>query len=167
MPVHHIVLLVGLSISISIAGARPTDLRLSLDDLQLQLGSVLAAYYPGAEIQRSEREYVASYDTQRFTVHSRDKMGRLSEQTTEVEGPNNAGFLLRLTLKPGAYQGAAVVPQTLRRPYWETWIHAIEDESGASYLSVSLDYGQNVSDEFLSRIIATIAADTDTRPSAN
>ena len=58
-----------------------------------------------------------------------------------MTGPNYRGFLFSVSLRPGRYGGQAGTPQTLRRPYWKTYINVYGVPDADSYLGVSLAYG--------------------------
>ena len=91
-----------------------------------------------------------------FTIHSRWKTGEISEKTRTVEGPNYRGFMLEVSLQEGLYQGAAVVPQTLDRPYWKTYIDAINKEDSGKHLWVSFSYGGRIDQKFFQAIFKSL-----------
>jgi hypothetical protein len=63
-------------------------------------------------------------------THARGKAGEVYERTYQQEGPNWKGFLLRVELHEGKYAGAAVIPQTLQGPYFQTFIDGPNVEGG-------------------------------------
>jgi hypothetical protein len=124
----------------------------SVAEIEAALALLLAEHYPDAEVvDASSVHYRVKFDTMRFHVHGRDKMGRISSESHETEGPNNLGFILDVKRRDEKYLGAAIVPQTFQNPYWETWGYELQPEG--SGLSVRFSYGQKVKPEFLKAII--------------
>lgn len=138
--------------------------------LQQRLTPTLAALQSQTTVTSEGDQLVAHYQTQMFAVHGIAKNGYISGTYHEEQGPNNQGFLLRLSVLDGPYNGAASISQELRKPYWTTFINAYpiafaEDAGNSPYrgevapvffasrhLWMSLSFGSGVD----ARIIETI-----------
>ena len=140
-------------LTLSIAGADDSALR-SLDRAVTPL---IQQYFPGAEVKRTDTSYAAKHDTMEFTVHGSSKTGQIAAETHKEEGPNHKGFFLQIDLCDGPYQGAAVIPQHLKRPYWTTFIDALSVPGQNKHLMVRFSYGGNLSAEFQKSALAALA----------
>jgi hypothetical protein len=109
------------------------------------------------KITRRADGLTARYKTRRFMVHNIQKTGKISARAREVEGPSYVGFLLKLDLQKGRYQGAAVIPQDNSRPYWRTHINA-HHLSSDEYVWVSLSYGVRTDRRLVERIKKAVEA---------
>ena len=109
--------------------------------IEAELRSFFDAECPEAQLQLEEGVLIGRYQTQEFMVHNIDKTGHIAEEAHAEEGPNYQGFLLRLTIAEGPYEGAAVLPQVLTEPYWQTYINAFPLESGKYHIFISLSFG--------------------------
>jgi hypothetical protein len=72
------------------------------------------------EYPTSSKSLIVKYKTRKFMVHSRSMIGKYAEKAEEQEGPSYQGFLLRLYLQEAGTVNQAVVPQTIKEPYWQT-----------------------------------------------
>ena len=79
-----------------------------------------------------------------FTVHGRSKTGEISPRTYQVEGPNYRGYMLRVRLEKGKYLGQAAVPQTIRGPYYPTFIDARNTKAKQGHHFVSFSFGSRL-----------------------
>jgi hypothetical protein len=120
----------------------------TIEDASKALRPLIERHYPEAEVTAGDDEFHAKAGTMVFRVHGRDKAGKVSPKTWEVEGPNYLGFQLRVVRRKGVYGGAAALPQTFRRPYWETWGTAIYDGRADTHLHLLFSYGCRVKAEF-------------------
>src|SRR5690348_13781988 len=114
------------------------------DDMVQELTATIRKHCPEAKIEVTEDEFVARSGTMMFTLHSRSKSGEVYPQTYQQEGPNFKGFILRVALHDGKYEGAAVVPQTLQGPYFPTFIDAPPVEKGHKHYLVHFSYGSRL-----------------------
>ncbi len=89
------------------------------------LTETIRKHCPDATIEATKTEFVAKSGTMMFTLHSKSKSGEVSPNTYQEEGPNFKGFMLRVALNDGKYQGAAVVPQTLQGPYFQVQVRRV------------------------------------------
>lgn len=108
------------------------------------LTAVIHKHCPEAETTVTDEGVIAKSGTMKFIVHARSKTGEIFSRTHEEEGPNFKGFLLRISMHEGPYQGAAAVPQTLQGPYYSTFIDAPATENGNGYYWVSFAYGSRL-----------------------
>lgn len=126
------------------------------DALVRSLTTVIRKHCPDAEIEMIDQTFVAKSGTMKFTVHARSKTGEIFPRTHEDEGPNFKGFLLRVSMHPGPYEGAAVVPQTLQGPYYPTFIDASPTSTGDGYLWVSFAYGSRLDAELKQALLEAL-----------
>lgn len=122
------------------------------DELVNRLRSTLRQHCPDLALTVEEGELIAKKGTMLFTVHGRSKSGEIFPQTYQEEGPNFKGFMLRIKQVKGVYEGAAVVPQTLRGPYYSTYIAAPATKDGLNYYWVRFSFGGRL-DENLKNVI--------------
>lgn len=135
------------------------------DSLTRKLSAAIREHCPNALIAVSESGFTAKHATMMFTVHRKSKTGEVFPQTYQEEGPNFRGFLLNVSLKEGAYEGAAVVPQTLQGPYFPTFIDAPRTEDAGYHYWVRLSFGSRL-DPKLRDAILTVLPKTRFQPSA-
>ena len=115
-----------------------------------RVSKVVQRYYSDAEIAQDDGKLTAKHGTMVFTVHRHWKTGEIRKETDEVEGPNFRGFVLRISVRDGKYEGQAMVPQTLREPYWQTYIDRPPTEDGKGYYVIDFSYGSRLSRAFMS-----------------
>jgi hypothetical protein len=135
------------------------------DDMVQELTRTIRKHCPEAKIEVTEDEFVARSGTMMFTLHSRSKSGEVYPQTYQQEGPNFKGFILRVALHDGKYEGAAVVPQTLQGPYFPTFIDAPPVEKGHKHYQVHFSYGSRL-DADLKKAIFEVIPKTRFQPGA-
>lgn len=111
------------------------------EDVIKSLTETLQKHCPDAKFEVKNNEFIAKHGTMQFTVHGHSMTGEISRDTHQVEGPNFKGFLLRVSLQDGAYNGQADVPQTLKEPYFQTYIDAPATPDKKHYHWVSFSYG--------------------------
>jgi hypothetical protein len=114
---------------------------LELKQLDETLTSVIQKHFPDADFERTNRRFVAKHGTMEFMVHGRSKTGEVSPNAYKEEGPNYRGFLLAIDVVHGPYQGAAVIPQELRKAYWTTFIDATPLSDRRAHFWIRLSYG--------------------------
>jgi hypothetical protein len=121
------------------------------DEWQTKLQSVIRQFDTNAVVTAENNAYVYRYHTQTFKIHTIHKTGAISETAHDAEGPNVDGIFLEATLQDDPYQGAAEIPQDLRRPYWTTFINAYP-VSGGKYLWLSLSYGSRADKKLMEAV---------------
>jgi hypothetical protein len=114
------------------------------DSLTKKLSATILEHCPDALIEVSDSGFTAKHGTMMFTMHGKSKTGEVFPQTYQEEGPNFRGFLLNVSLKEGAYEGAAVVPQTLQGPYFPTFIDAPRTDDGVHHYWVRFSFGRRL-----------------------
>jgi hypothetical protein len=137
------------SASVGWAGAIP-------DELAQRLTTAIRARCPNAQIEKSDEGFVAKDGTMLFTIHGRSKTGEVSATTHQEEGPNFRGFLLRISREDGTYQGAAVVPQTLQQPYFQTFIDARPTDGGAAHYHIRFSFGTRLDAELKAALLEAL-----------
>lgn len=152
---RHLALLAAIWLA-GIATAAAPDATQSNDPVARIAENVIDAVqaaHPDAHIERLDNgTLIAKHGTATFTVHRALRTGEILERTTQVEGPNYKGFLLSIDYRPGAYDGPAMVPQTLREPYWQTFIDRPMTLDGKGHYVINLSYGSRIDPEFLSAL---------------
>jgi hypothetical protein len=119
-----------------------------LAPLDASLTAIIQRYFPEAQIQRADNSFTAKHGTMEYTVHARSKTGEVFAQTHKEEGPNFTGFILSIRVNDGPYQGAAVVPQHLKEPYWTTYIQAEPVPNQDKHFFIHFSYGGRLNPEF-------------------
>lgn len=125
-------------------------------ELADRIKKVVRQYYPDAQIAQDNGNFTASHGTMMFTVHRVMRDGEILEKTHQEVGPNHRGFILSLSVQDGKYEGAAVVPQTLRRPYWQTYIDRPSTEDGQGHHVINFSYGSRLNEEFKKAIFEVL-----------
>jgi hypothetical protein len=109
------------------------------------LKATIRTHCPDATFATMKNEFVAKFDTTTYTLHARAKTGEVYEKTHQEEGPNFKGFILRVELREGKYDGGAVVPATLQGPYYPTFIDGAN--LNGKHHWVSFSYGGRLNSE--------------------
>lgn len=123
------------------------------DEWRTKLQSIIRQHHADAVVTVENGAYVYRYHTQTFKIHTIYKTGEIAATAHDEEGPNVDGVFLTVSLQDGPYQGAAEIPQDLRRPYWTTFINSYPFATG-KHLWMSLSYGSR-SDKKLIEAIKT------------
>ncbi|MCP4590374.1 MAG: hypothetical protein GY842_06505 [bacterium] len=104
---------------------------------------------PSFEFPDYSQTLVVKYRTRKFMVHTTSMIGKHSQKAREVEGPSYLGFQLEMHLQKAGTVNQAVVPQTLRRPYWETALDVTVIPGTDKQFYWSLSYGSRVQRDLL------------------
>jgi hypothetical protein len=139
-----------------VVSVRPTFAAPPSDELIEKLTKAIRKHCPDATFEMTKQEFVAKFETMTYTLHARGKSGEAFERTYQEEGPKFKGFLLRVELREGKYEGAAVVPQTLQEPYYSTFIDASNVEKDNKHHFVHFSYGGRLDPELKKAIIEVI-----------
>ena len=126
--------------------------------LAQRLEELVKKHYPDVRIEHYQGRFVAKHSTMQFMIHGRDLTGRISDKPYPTEGPSFKGFILEVTPEEGEYQGMARVPQTLREPYWSTFIGAPATEDGKGYFRVNFSYGSRLDEEFKKAVMEAFSS---------
>jgi len=125
--------------------------------LSESLGKLFKDNYPDALIDLKQSDLSAQTAVQKFMIHTVFKTGEIAPDAHEEIGPSAKGFILKISVQPGRYDGAAVLPQTFRNPYWQTFAntYALSDKE---YIHLHLSYGIRISDDFIEKVKQAVAA---------
>lgn len=108
---------VGLIAVTSASAEDSSTLRQLETELRQRFSDLRAIDY---RFDNGGRTLVAEFKTRKFMVHGRSKVGVRSREAHEVVGPSHTGFLVRIHLQGAGTVNQAIVPQTIREPYWNT-----------------------------------------------
>ncbi len=152
MPFKAALLLVAIGLADSIAVADAEIPKELADRIQ----KIVRQHYPDVEITQKNGWLSAKHGTMIFTVHRHLKTGEILETTDRVEGPNAEGFVLSLSVQEGKYEGAAVVPQILGEPYWQTYIDRPKTEDGQGHYVINFSYGSRLDKDFMKTVFEAL-----------
>ena len=128
-------------------------------ELNARVTTLIRKHYPKAKITSDNGKFVAKHGTIVFTVHQRWKTGEVRKEAVQVEGPNFKGFLLSISVQEGEYEGAAMIPQTLREPYWQTYIDRPSTEDGTGHYVINFSYGSRLDRDFMQALFEVLPKD--------
>lgn len=104
------------------AGETPPALRLAEQAIQ----PALSGLAPKPIVKREHGEggpvLVIQYEPRKFQVYSSDMTGQWSTNAREEIGPKANGFVLTLNIEKLGEPEQRTTPQTVREPYWETFL---------------------------------------------
>ena len=126
------------------------------ESINKEIMNVVKKYYPKAKLEFKNGGIQISHDTMIFTVHGAMMTGNYYEQTRKEEGPQGRGFLLFIKVVEGPYQRQAVVPQTLRKPYWKTYINAPQTKNKKNYYWINLKFGHLIKKDFMKELFSIL-----------
>ncbi len=113
---------------------------------------------PSFEYPKHAKSLFVKYRTRKFMIHNGSMTGEYSEKAHEEEGPSYRGFMLKVHLQKAVAVNQAVVPQTLRRPYWRTDLNITTVDGTDQQFYWGLSYGNRVDQSHLKRIRSAINA---------
>jgi len=112
------------------------------EELTKKLTEKIRELHPSATFSvTDEGGFVAKQGTTMFTLHPRVKTGEIGKPYQE-EGPDQRGFLLRIRME--IYHGPLVKPQTIKGPYYSTFVTVIPAEDEKHFYRIELSYGSKV-----------------------
>ena len=125
-----------------------------------ELGNVVAALQPlmatlspTPEVMTNDQSFVTiSYRTQTFKIHGGSMTGEFAKEAHDEVGPTFKGFILSVDLQKKGEVNQAATPQTLRRPYWETYIQLTPVAGSDRQLYWGLSYGSRTDTNLLAQI---------------
>lgn len=147
---HTVTLTALLLLSLSVL-ARPPE-----PQLVQAITAAITNLCPEAKIETTAYAFTAKYSTMVYMVHSRSKTGEVYPQTHQEEGPGFRGFMLRVSLEDGKYEGAACVPATLQGPYYPTFIDAPSTDAETKHYQVHFSYGAKLDPKLKEAIFEVI-----------
>jgi hypothetical protein len=127
------------------------------ENMQSDLQAILNQYESEYEVILDNNDLTIKYNTDNFMIHSRDKTGYISPNAIEKEGPNYNGFLIKLSVQDGQYSGVAMIPQTLKKPYWKTFINAYPLSNNTQYIWCSFSYGVRTNKELIEEVVDSLS----------
>ncbi len=126
------------------------------DLLTKKLTVAIREHCPEAQIEVTEKTFTAKFETMMFTIHNRNKGGVFSSSTSQEEGPNYKGFILTVSRANGEYWGATATPQTIKGPYFSTYVDAPQTEDSKDYYWVQFSYGSGVDEKLKAAILEAL-----------
>lgn len=127
------------------------------DELVNRLTAVICKECPDAEFEVADNAFTAKHGTMMFTLHGRSMGGAIRSKTHQEEGPNYKGFMLKVTLQQGREVHQAVTPQTLRGPYWKTYIDDPPTPDGENHYWAAFSYGSRLDQKLKTAIEEAIS----------
>lgn len=125
------------------------------EELVEAVTAAITKHSPDAQFAVNRDGFTAKAETMMLTVHRRGKGGEIFPQTDQYEGPSHKGFMLHIASHSGPYQGAAVTPQTLQEPYFQTYIDSPPAGKDGHYF-IHLSYGSRLNPELKKAIFEAI-----------
>ena len=113
-----------------------------------ELRTLFRRHYPSVTAHLLKDEMHFEHDTRLFIVHEPLKTGEWQDPWP-TRGPKLGGIICDVSLRRGPYAGAAVVPQTFDKRYFQLLVMAPYSVKYDAHLYVHLAYPANVSREFL------------------
>ena len=108
------------------------------------------------EIIPEAADLTVSYQTQNYKIHGGSMTGEFSKEAHNETGPTFKGFILTIQVQPKGEINQAVTPQTLRRPYWQTYIQVTPLAGSDKQLYWGLSYGSRTDTNLLARIMQAV-----------
>lgn len=121
-----------------------------------QLGKLVRKHFPDAVVAQDNGKFTAKHGTMVFTIHRHWKTGKILKETDQVEGPNYEGFMISISVQDGKYEGAAMVPQTLNRRYWQEYIDRPPTEDGKGHYVINFSFGSRLNREFMKTVFEAL-----------
>lgn len=129
--------------------------------IEQRLRPVVEEEYPDAAIELLPTRFEASANTRTFSVHGGSKIGRWSEEPHIETGPGFQGFIIAVAIQEGPYVGAAVVPQVLRMPYWQTFVDAAALDGDERHVKINFSFGARVPIRLQHAVMSLFQTDID------
>ena len=136
----------------------PTRPESCLHQAEKALRSALSGLTEEVTFEYAEHSpsLTVKYRCRKFMVHGGSKPGAFSEKPHEVEGPDLRGFLLRVHVQDEGTVNQAVVPQTIRQPYWRTDLDITVVPGTGHQLYWALAYGSRTDESLLNGVRAAV-----------
>jgi len=115
------------------------------------------------EHAKHSRSLTVKYRSRRFMVHGGSKTGAFSKEPRPEDGPDLRGFVLHIHVQDKGTVNQAVVPQTIRRPYWRTDLNVTAVAGTDRQLYWGLSYGARADSGLLKKIKEAVADLGDTK----
>lgn len=147
-------------------GADEKEQHPVLKKLSAGLAEIAKDLGEGTELQTDQANVGLAFRTRTFMVHGGSKTGRFAKKAHQEKGPDVDGLMVEVRVGEGRYLGAAVTPQTLRRPYWKTFINQYPISKGREYLFLSLSTGARPNREVVAKVHKLLDSLIDDDPKA-
>lgn len=110
-----------------------------LVELRSKLEKELSDLKPAPTFEVGETTLKMRYKTREYQVHRPEGQGRLSKELHTEIGPDAGGLVLNVHVQANGEVIQAVVPQTLRNPYWDTHldVYPVADKNKQIFCGVS------------------------------
>ncbi len=150
MKIKLLLMNLGMAGFLAVAADAPAqELARVIEELQ----PVLSTLSPSPKVTTNSQSSLAvSYQTQTFKIHSGSMTGEFSKEAHDEIGPTYKGFVLFVDVQPEGEVNQAVTPQTLRRPYWQTYIQVTPVAGSDKQLYWGLSFGSRTDTNLLSQI---------------
>jgi len=110
------------------------------------------------------------FKTREYQIHASSKGGNVSTNTRTEIGPDEGGFELRAHVQPFGQINQAATPQTISRPYWQTYLDVCPVTNTQKQLYIGLSF-KNSTDaallEKLKSILRQVQPETVVAPGAD
>lgn len=128
-----------------------------IDRVAAALAPLFSSLSPVPKQERDTPSSVQfSYRTRSYRVHGISMTGEYDKEAMEETGPDASGFILYLDIQSKGVINQADTPQTLRRPYWETYVQTTPVAYADKQLYWGLSYGSRTDKKILSQIRGAI-----------
>lgn len=132
------------------SSASPLDLCRAIADA---LRPAIAGLAPAPQLgTNAPASLSVSYLARTFKTHAPSMTGEFAEEAREEVGPAAKGFILAAEIQKKGEVNQAVVPQTLRRPYWDSYVQVTPVSGSDLQIYWSLSYGLSADADLLARI---------------
>lgn len=137
--------------------AQSDDAPKEVTALYDRLSALISASYPKATFERNGTVFTAKYNTRKFMIHLPLKTGEWQE-AREHEGPDRKGIMCSIQYSKGRFMGAAMVPQTFDRFYYQSLLMAPYNKKLDAHLIAHLNYPANTAPELLTQWSKTVSS---------
>ncbi len=96
------------------------------------------------------------YHTRKFMIHTSYMTGKVSEKASERIGPDFDGFILWVQLQDAGFPIQANTPQTIREPYWNSYLAITQMTDTNKQIYWGLSYWSKTDQKVLSQIKETL-----------
>jgi hypothetical protein len=135
--------LIGLSRAAADDAPKP-DLKPLLEEVR----KLVEKHYPNGKVTLKDQTIHFEFNTRKFMVHEPLLTGEWQDAHEEV-GPQKGGIYGDIDLRPGEYEGMAVVPQSFDKRYFTLLLLAPYFKKSDQHLYVHVKYPRDVPKEFL------------------
>ena len=132
---------------VPVVKALPPD----INGLYSQVRQIVRRHYPEATFHQLNDKIYFEHDTRIFVIHEPLKTGEW-QAPSEERGPKIHGILGDIEIRPGKYQGAALVPQSFDKRYFTVYLMAPYSERLDAHLYIHIKYPRRVSEGFLKQL---------------